>query len=197
MSVVFSKLLFLIQEEMAPVASTEAKRSLVHQRWNTNNTRKFSGVGTLAAAVDITRDERWVISYFFAPIVDTIQGALDDRWAGSLQSITLPLLASFSWKIRSYPIPEWRMWNRRVMAGRSVSAKRRQKILRQIYLWKAIETFSLGDLLRTDARPFRATAKNTKNNLSSYIASLLFFGLRRSMNAALNAVLTQFLLSYK
>ena len=32
MSVVFSKLLFLIQEEMAPVASTEAKRSLVHQR---------------------------------------------------------------------------------------------------------------------------------------------------------------------
>ena len=32
MSVVFSKLLFLIQEEIAPVASTEAKRSLVHQR---------------------------------------------------------------------------------------------------------------------------------------------------------------------
>jgi len=33
----------------------------------------------MTAAVDITTDKRRLISYFFAPIVDTMQGALGER----------------------------------------------------------------------------------------------------------------------
>lgn len=45
----------------------------------TNGSEQFARRPGMTAAVDITTDKRRLISYFFAPIVDTIQGALGER----------------------------------------------------------------------------------------------------------------------
>lgn len=45
----------------------------------TNGSEQFTLRPGMTAAVDITTDKRRLISYFFAPIVDTIQNALGER----------------------------------------------------------------------------------------------------------------------